>query len=406
MVSTKLFTKAKFDFSFESLLGDISIEEFVGKYWEENTLLVERENSSFYSDLLTMGDLDKIFDMHKPDSKGFRLVTPDGFVDSERYLTKDGRINLNLVYSYYADGQSIQMIRLNHIWNPINKMCFNFRKATSHNFNVNMYLTPKNSVAFTPHTDTHDVFILQIAGRKEWQVYDSPYETPLIEHKALSPLNPNKLSGKRDITLKAGDLLYIPKGVPHNAYTAPDESSLHLTVGMYPVQWLDLVREFMLSEASKRVELRKALPFGYLKNQDKLPEIKDKLQSLITNTKVNGSFEEVIDKLENDLRIIQTPIADGHFASLDKISELNLNSKLIKRSNITCKVVDIPEAPEFCRLIFNGNSIRGPQKVRDAFDFFATVEDVFTPDSLPIENQKHKLTLCKKFVRGGLLQVL
>ena len=352
-----------------------------------------------------MGDLDEIFDMHKPEFKAFRLVTPDGFLDSERYLTKEGRINLNLVYSLYADGHSIQMVKLNKIWNPINKMCFNFRKITSHNFNVNMYLTPKNSVAFTPHTDTHDVFILQIAGSKKWEIYDSPYETPLIEHKALSPINPNKLSGKKDITLNAGDLLYIPKGVPHNAYTTPDESSLHLTVGMYPVQWLDLVREFMLSEASNRVELRKALPFGYLRNQSSLPEIKEKLQSIILDTKVNGTFEAVIDKLENDLRIIQTPIADGHFSSLDKIHDIKLSSKLIKRANISCRVVDIPEDPNFCRLIFNGNSIRGPQKIKNAFEFLAKIEGAFTPDSIPLENKKHRLTLCKKFIRGGLLSI-
>jgi NitT/TauT family transport system substrate-binding protein len=62
-----------------------------------------------------------------------------------------------------------------------------------------------------------------------------------------------QLSGKREVTIKAGDLMYIPRGLPHDAYTS-DESSLHLTIGVYPTQHVDLFSKAIKSLAQNDID--------------------------------------------------------------------------------------------------------------------------------------------------------
>ncbi len=76
----------------------------------------------------------------------------------------------------------------------------------------------------------HDVFILQVSGRKKWTVYTPTTESPLShtpETDALKPGGEPSWQG----TLEQGDLLYMPRGWWHAA-VACDEPTLHLTVGI------------------------------------------------------------------------------------------------------------------------------------------------------------------------------
>ena len=115
----------------------------------------------------------------------------------------------------------------------------------SHNVIGNMYLTPANEKALSPHYDAHDVFVLQVSGEKNWILYDDEnFKTPLL--KSFQPIFQREyLTGAREITLKAGDMMYIPRGVPHEAYTT-NESSLHITLGVYSTQWIDLITKSLL----------------------------------------------------------------------------------------------------------------------------------------------------------------
>lgn len=72
----------------------------------------------------------------------------------------------------------------------------------------NIYWSPADSTGAGAHTDDHDVVIVQLAGKKKWK----------FEHE--------------DITLKAGDILYVRKGTLHNPVTEDGHQSLHLTVGL------------------------------------------------------------------------------------------------------------------------------------------------------------------------------
>ncbi|CAK0823490.1 unnamed protein product, partial [Prorocentrum cordatum] len=80
----------------------------------------------------------------------------------------------------------------------------------------NAYLTPPGAQGLAPHVDKHDVFVLQQSGQKEWHLLDEA-----------------TWSERHTVTLTAGDVLYLPAGVPHYARSAGGEPSLHLSAGVH-----------------------------------------------------------------------------------------------------------------------------------------------------------------------------
>ncbi|MBK7966872.1 MAG: hypothetical protein IPK10_17510 [Bacteroidetes bacterium] len=61
--------------------------------------------------------------------------------------------------------------------------------------------------------------------------------------------------------LEAGDLLYIPRGIIHDAVTS-DCISTHITLGVFPHTWIDIYKE-LISKMKNDVEFRKS-PMNHL----------------------------------------------------------------------------------------------------------------------------------------------
>jgi len=100
---------------------------------------------------------------------------------------------------------------------------------------VNVYATPPGGQALDAHYDDHCVFVAQLRGAKRWRLYGGG--APLPELGApTSPPDPAVLrrGACAAVTLRPGDVLYVPRGVVHAATAANDggEESVHVTVGV------------------------------------------------------------------------------------------------------------------------------------------------------------------------------
>ncbi|MET7597426.1 cupin domain-containing protein [Streptomyces sp. NPDC005481] len=89
-----------------------------------------------------------------------------------------------------------------------------------------VFLSPPGKTAMQAHTDGAHVFILQVAGVKDWVVGridatstsdSSLHEGPIADH------------ARREVTLRPGDVLYMPHGTPHYA-TAREGNSIHVAI--------------------------------------------------------------------------------------------------------------------------------------------------------------------------------
>ncbi|KAH8506308.1 hypothetical protein H0E87_013215 [Populus deltoides] len=94
---------------------------------------------------------------------------------------------------------------------------------------TSIYLTPPNSQGWDRYCDDHCVFVCQLFGTKQWTIYSQPnlqlprlYD-PLDREQCF--VEENSLAGYRKFLLREGDILYIPRGFPHEACTHDGGSS-------------------------------------------------------------------------------------------------------------------------------------------------------------------------------------
>ena len=103
-----------------------------------------------------------------------------------------------------------------------------------------MYLTPPGAAGFAAHMDWMDVVVVQVSGRKLWRVAreSTIYLTTWDKSTMFGDITDETgVRSYQEFIMEPGDVLYVPRGVVHNATNAPlagedEEPSLHLTFGM------------------------------------------------------------------------------------------------------------------------------------------------------------------------------
>jgi 50S ribosomal protein L16 3-hydroxylase len=97
-----------------------------------------------------------------------------------------------------------------------------------------------------PHLDQYDVFIIQGAGERRWQVGDKGNYKTIYPHPKLAQIE--GFTPIIDQILEAGDIIYIPPGFPHNGvaireslnysigFRAPDQRQLFENIADYMLE--------------------------------------------------------------------------------------------------------------------------------------------------------------------------
>ncbi|XP_071494710.1 ribosomal oxygenase 2-like [Diadema antillarum] len=152
----------------------------------------------------------------------------------------------------------------------------------------NIYMTPRGSQGLAPHYDDVEVFVLQLEGEKRWRLYKPPVILPRDYSKDLDQAEIG--DPILDTVLKAGDVLYFPRGTVHQAET-PDtcDHSTHLTVSTYQrAAWGDLLSLALPAILQSAIEgtqsLREGLPLQFCANNQQMSnsETGQKLKNLIS----------------------------------------------------------------------------------------------------------------------------
>jgi bifunctional lysine-specific demethylase and histidyl-hydroxylase NO66 len=164
------------------------------------------------------------------------------------------------VIDHYADGATVVLQSLHRWWPPVTALCRELELDLGHATQANAYLTPAGAAGFDPHHDTHDVFVLQLHGTKDWVLREPLVEDPLGRHRsdheaaAAQPVI-------EEMRLEPGDCLYLPRGYIHSARTESG-ASLHLTVGVLATTAVDLLRR-IVDVAAEDPRFRRPLPLHF-----------------------------------------------------------------------------------------------------------------------------------------------
>eukprot|EP00038_Savillea_parva_P028735 m.66727 g.66727 ORF g.66727 m.66727 type:complete len:422 (+) comp8382_c0_seq1:227-1492(+) len=114
---------------------------------------------------------------------------------------------------------------------------------------TNLYLSgARRAAGFVEHHDNHDVFAIQLQGRKRWHVGPPVLNHP--SHRYRRPDSHTSDPAHMEVyDTGPGQILYMPAGWRHYAEPAAPESgnpdphgrSVHLTMGVQVPRWLDVL---------------------------------------------------------------------------------------------------------------------------------------------------------------------
>jgi hypothetical protein len=250
--------------SLAEILEPCAPEEFLDSSWGVNVLHVGGRAGKF-ARMMPWGRLSQILRRHRLDFPRLRLVRDGKPLSVASYLrhttgarqkSSIPRLKTAELTRQLREGATLVLDAVDELCEPVEELAKNLELFFREHVQVNLYAGWQTSRGFDLHWDDHDVFILQVAGRKKWSVYGQTRPYPLANDvsKAERPTRAPLWEG----TLEDGDLLYIPRGWWHVAEPLA-EPTLHLTVGVHNRTGLDLL--CWLSERVRASEIfRQDLP--------------------------------------------------------------------------------------------------------------------------------------------------
>jgi bifunctional lysine-specific demethylase and histidyl-hydroxylase NO66 len=240
---------------------------FAERHWSRTPLLSRAaELPGPFEDLLSRDDVDELVGERALREPFFQVVREGGRLPSPvRTVGAGGRrigdvVDADRLAQQHAEGATLVLNALHRTHPPLVRFCRALAAELGHATQCNAYVTPGGDAqGFAFHHDTHDVFVLQVSGRKRWTVHEPVLPLPLpSQARSGADLVPAGASPLLDVELGAGDALYLPRGYVHAASTT-DEHSVHLTVGVLSTTWYDVLSD-ALTLAAGEADLRDALP--------------------------------------------------------------------------------------------------------------------------------------------------
>jgi hypothetical protein len=219
-----------------------------------------------FEDLLSATDVDELLADRALRTPFFRTVSDGGGLPVPvRTVTAGSRrigdlVDTDALAAQYADGATLVLQSVHRMHPPVARFCRELAAELGHATQCNAYLTPGGEhQGFDFHHDTHDVFVLQVSGRKRWIVHEPVVRLPLASQpQAGAHLVPAGAEPLLDVELEAGDCLYLPRGYVHAAQTT-NEHSVHLTVGVLSTTWYDVLTDAVTLAGAQEL-FRDALP--------------------------------------------------------------------------------------------------------------------------------------------------
>jgi hypothetical protein len=318
---------------------------FVRDHWARAPLLRRGAGPGGFDDLLSLDDVDRILATTSPRVPFFRMVK-DGRPLPPSAYTKSGRIGSvplsdladpGKIFGQFAAGATIVLQGLQRFWAPLAVFSRDLERFLTHPVQVNAYLTPPASRGLGVHHDTHDVFVLQVHGRKLWQVWDAAVPFPLGHQTKLPPGADDPAEAPLvEAKLAPGDGLYVPRGFRHAARTATD-ASLHLTVGMLTYNWNDLLRE-VVEQATEETWFREGLPVGFAEDpaalEAALGERVAELRRFLDKVDLAGAAERAVNRFWSR----RAPLLQGQLRDLLALEELGEDSEVRVRPGATWRL--------------------------------------------------------------------
>jgi ribosomal protein L16 Arg81 hydroxylase len=382
------------------LIAPITAEEFQARFYERAVCVVRRGQPSYFDSLLTIDHLDRVLTTGLARHPEITLVQNEKTITSNEYVDDSGRVDPVRATRLFRQGATIVFTHLHQRIPSLGRLCEALERAFSSRMQTNIYLTPPAAQGFAPHWDTHDVFILQIAGTKHWTIYDTRIALPLQNQhfdRTVDSTGPITM----EFTLEPGDVCYIPRGAIHAARSS-DDTSLHITTGLLAFTWTDLLLQAVVAAGMSDVALRQNLPIGWPELADDgglAREYRARVEKLVAHiTGHPPPFPLLADSLTADYH----SLSSGLLSRAIESNRLTLASIVRMRDDAESQ----PAADDRCTIRCSTKELEMPLAVLPALQYLeqhkpcaiGALPDVLDDDS--------KLVLVRRLMAEGIVDAL
>jgi bifunctional lysine-specific demethylase and histidyl-hydroxylase NO66 len=370
------------------LSGDA--QTFLSKVWASSVHVHHGDRAELVG-LLTFDDVDRLLTGTAIRTPAVRIAKDGSVLPSSTYTRHatlagqplTGLLDPAKVFDLFDDGATVVLQGLHRYWEPLGSLVADLELALGHPCQANAYLTPPGSQGFAVHSDSHDVFVFQTSGSKEWEVYPDGPDHP-----------------KQSVLLEPGISMYLPTGTPHAA-RAQDDVSLHVTVGINQVTWKDLLDRALADALADTGAAH--LPAGYLDDPTLLSDgLGERLEAPAAALRGLDPSSIAHAQVERFL----TGRTLWHRGGLrDRVAARTLDDRsgLRRRPGHPCELV--PEGDRV-RVLLGDRELTMPAWVAPALDVVRRSEQLRPADLAELLDDQSRLVLCRRLVREGLLEVV
>lgn len=216
-----------------TLLGGMTAEQFLHDYWQKKPLLIRQAIPNF-NGLLNRDELialaceeDAQARLIKQQRNRFSLQNAPFFAEDFEHLEKSKwTVLLQGLNHHLASGAELLKQ-------------FNFIPHARLD-DLMVSFAPKGG-GVGPHFDSYDVFLLQGAGHRRWQI-SAQADRTLIEGAPLRILR--DFNVEQEWLLAPGDMLYLPPHVAHNGIAEDD--CMTYSIGFRTPAYQELAEQFLV----------------------------------------------------------------------------------------------------------------------------------------------------------------
>lgn len=333
------------------VLAPVSVEDFFARHFEELPLHVSRDDPEYFADVYGIADVERTILTGAREPDKFSLVKRDvNEVDPSQFV-REARANRARatgkgpttqldpakITAFFEAGFTLIVKDAGLFCPELQHFCTDLQHGLAAYAQANVYCTPPASQGFDVHHDTHDTLTIQCEGEKTWKIYEPIVRLPVESQVFTSGMQGGERILHREVTLRQGDTLYIPRGFPHEAATS-DSRSLHVTFALAPIRVVDVMDALARLACEGEIDLRRAYRPGEIDAPDFAERFARTIQAAIARTCTPQSIALARELAVTELFELARPEAGGAFDQAQRLAALSDADLLVFDRSKPCDV--------------------------------------------------------------------
>lgn len=366
---------------------------FLAEVWASR-VLVHKTGAAELTNLLSLDDVDALLTSSAIRTPALRVARDGSVLPSSSYtreatmagVSVTGLVDARKVIALFESGATLVLQGLHRYWPPLTELVRDLERRLGHPCQANAYLTPPGAQGFALHSDTHDVFVFQTHGAKQWEVHDRGSEL--------------------DVLMEVGTTLYLPTGTPHAARTQ-SIASLHVTLGINQVSYREALRR-VVDGILDDSEYGDRLPAGYLDDSSALAAGLSSRLATLAGRLEDLDAEALAETEVTRFLTSRGPVLRGGITDALSMSHIDDQTVLARRAGALCVVQAPHPGDSHLAVLLADRELRVPAHLEDVLRHLASLQpdgQLRPADLAGWLDAQSRVVLTRRLVREGFLRV-